>query len=755
MNIDFLTPTLEPQNQAAYALLQHPDTDRYWQVERAEGHHGNALLRLTHVPKAAPAGGPAGDVPASAGAPPPPREPVVEPVPMGRRKVILDARPDTVDFRDRMYVPTLVEVPSVLPLTEYLRAWGNRPRVLDQQSEGACTGFGLAAVAHFLLRRRTRVPDRTPVSPRMFYEMARRYDEWSGEDYSGSSARGAMKGWHKHGVCREDLWVYRDGDVQGTLSPDRALDALRRPLGAYFRVNHQDLVAMHSALAEVGIVYATAQVHGGWSRVRADGRIPTSAEVLGGHAFAIVGYDDGGFWIQNSWGPKWGRRGFAHLSYDDWLEHASDVWVARLGAPVVRTGRRAGTVVPGVSFTPEVRRAELQHHTVALGNDGLLRMSGEVGNTRADVERIFAPGGDFDRVTRGWARRRLLIYAHGGLVDEPGALQRVAEYREALLEGGVYPLAFIWKTDLWSTVGNILRDGLARRRPEGLLDAARDFLLDRLDQTLEPIARAPGKAVWDEMKENALRASALAGGGVGLVRRLVGDLVARDPDVEVHVAAHSAGSILLGPWVRDFCSDPGPGIRSVTLWAPACTVPFFREHYVPALDAGRVGRFTLFTLKDPAEQDDHCAHVYHKSLLYLVSNALEERSGFFSRPGIVRPGAARAGTPLLGLERDILHATDLFRLDVARVVAENPAGVSLDRWPGATWVRSPNNRAPGDPFAATARRHGDFDDDEAVVRTTFDLVRGGGPGPGPGPDGTSMFDPTVAGLRSQRRSMGL
>lgn len=65
------------------------------------------------------------------------------------------------------------------------------------------------------MRQRKVVPDVTPVSPRMFYEMARRYDEWPGENYSGSSARGAMKGWHKHGVCEEKLWPYDSNQPGG------------------------------------------------------------------------------------------------------------------------------------------------------------------------------------------------------------------------------------------------------------------------------------------------------------------------------------------------------------------------------------------------------------------------------------------------------------------------------------------------------------------------------------------------------------
>ena len=87
----------------------------------------------------------------------------------------LYVRPDTLDFRDRMFMPTLVEVPIRKPLEDYLLL---KVPVLDQGTEGACTGFGLACVVNYLRWSKAGYPARMDsVSPRMFYNFARRYDE--------------------------------------------------------------------------------------------------------------------------------------------------------------------------------------------------------------------------------------------------------------------------------------------------------------------------------------------------------------------------------------------------------------------------------------------------------------------------------------------------------------------------------------------------------------------------------------------------
>ena len=619
----------------------------------------------------------------------------------------LQVRPDLLDFRDMMYTPTLVEVPSYRDLGDYRKA---RVPVLDQGREGACTGFGLATVVNYLLRTRKRVPDTHVISPYMLYDMARRYDDWPGEDYEGSSCRGAMKGWHKHGVCDLDLWKATGATA---LSEKVTNNAAQRPLGAYFRVNHRDLVAMHAAITEVGVLYVSSSVHSGWDRVGAEGRIAMTDDNLGGHAYAIVAYDGRGFWLQNSWGPKWGHRGFGHVSYADWLKNGTDAWVARLAVPIEMptrssTGRKvfAGTVrAKAYSYN------ELRPHVVSLGNDGALEPGGDIGTSADQVREIVR--NDIPRITRNWKKKRIVLYAHGGLVGEDAALQRIVDYRKPMLDAECYPLAFIWHSDAWSTIRNILEDAVSRRRPEGFLDAAKDFLLDRLDDALEPVARlAGGRAMWNEMKENAMLATTAAHGGARLVLDELARLAAQDDSYEFHVVGHSAGSIFHAPVVQyltgsgiikggpmDGQTGHGLKLASATLWAQAISTALFKESWLPALPG--ISRFALFTLDDQTEQNDNCAGIYNKSLLYLVSNAFEESM----RVPLMHP----QGEPILGMQK---------------FVAADKALQQLFAAANAEWIVAPNNAPDNSATASRAMRHGDFDDDTATVQATMARVLG-------------------------------
>ena len=621
------------------------------------------------------------------------------------RERSFDARPDGMDFRDNVYEPSLVEVPPVLDLNAY-RA--HNVAVLDQGTEGACTGFGLATVANFLLMGRTSGSDATETSPRMLYEMARRYDEWPGEDYSGSSARGAVKGWHKHGVCSDGLWPYVAGQDDSDLSPERIANAAMRPLGAYFRVNHKDLVALHAALTEVGVLYATGMVHEGWDRVdRETGLIPprTPADrVLGGHAFAIVGYDERGFWIQNSWGDDWGHDGFALISYQDWLTSATDTWVARLGAPVVVGGPQESVADFTTDGMPQSYSfADLRPHIVALGNEGLLANEGTYRTTQRDIARIVE---QFETTTASWNRRRLVLYAHGGLVPAASAVDQAARMRTQFLSNEIYPIFFVWNTDWFSTLKNLISDAFNRSVAEAPAGGPLDFLEDRTDDLIEGIARATHLAGsgWAEIKENGL----LASNGEAGAARLLADALAglrQGTEFEIHLVGHSAGGILHAALARYLGGDDGVGlgvpVKSCTLWAPASTVSLFEQTYLATLEANQLDSLTLFALRDRDERDD-AAGPYRKSILYLVSNALEDLKRI--------PFVRRDGEPILGMEKFITSS---------QTIGTQITAGKIDA------IYCPTGR---DGVAANQRSQADshvaFSSDADTLRATIQRIRG-------------------------------
>jgi hypothetical protein len=273
-----------------------------------------------------------------------------------------------------------------------------------------------------------------------------------------------------------------------------------------------------------------------------------------------------------------------------------------------------------------------------------------------------------------------------------------------------------------------------------VLSDAKDFLLDRLDDTVEILARAlAGKASWDEMKENALGAAS-SGGGATMALDHLAALHKRMP-FKVHVIGHSAGSIFHAPLVRLLTAPAGPvasgymkgrqgygmPLETCTLWAPACTTQLFKDAYLPAVRRGAIGRFALFALDDKTEQDDNVAKIYNKSLLYLVSRAFED-------------SAIGPGTPILGMEKWL---------------AADPELSTLFTSGKADLVFAPNSSPDGSSTASRATAHGAFDDDTATVKATLArmLAASGAPRPAGAAAPDLRFHQGSSSLRNRREQV--
>jgi hypothetical protein len=290
----------------------------------------------------------------------------------------------------------------------------------------------------------------------------------------------------------------------------------------------------------------------------------------------------------------------------------------------------------------------------------------------------------------------LLIYAHGGLNSPAASAKRIAALKDGFKRNGIYPFHIMYDTGLVEELKDAVVRAFSGRRTEGFFRDLRDRLIEQSDLLIEDFVRKPVTPIWEEMKRDALRPfhPNPAGGmsdGVFVIKAFADAL--QDTHLKIHLVGHSTGGILLGHLlgVLDGLDVPDL-IESCSLMAPACSMAFYEEHYAPRLrePAGggptvRLPALDIYNLTEKLERDDHVALVYRKSLLYLVSRALERQ----------------IGKPLLGMQR------------YSRKLAAQP-GLSIYYSSGRRGV-------------ATSTSHGGFDNDVATMNTIMTRILGKAP----------------------------
>jgi hypothetical protein len=684
----------------------------------------------------------------------------------GNKLIALDARPDRIDLRDLPYRAPMGNLPHRLPtdaqLHDHLPDYTEAGLILDQGQEGACTGFGLAATVNYLLWRQTGMQMKKDgrVSPRMLYTLARYYDEWPDENYEGSSCRGALKGWQKHGVCAETLW--RDKSI-GPDGDDWAQDAVRRPLGVYYRIEKQSVVDMQSAICQSGAIYVSAKVHGGWSNVPLSHapltshdqlpRIrynPEQPDILGGHAFALVGYNEHGFIVQNSWGKNWGAGGFAVLTYQDWVANGSDAWVVGLGVPVAQGS--ASTVHVGAQACPPnqarpmgvVPTAEMQSpraaftkedaylHTLVTGNNGVLlnRMPHLPNADRnADVVVVERPA--------AWLRqqpahaRKLALYLHGGLGSEASSISRIQTMAPWFLDNGVYPLFVTWKSGWLDVINDMIADKAHELFGTQAVRGIGEWFDDARDRGIEVLAREVlVRSMWSEMKQNVQASADGLGTGITVLADKLAALRTQvGGDVQVHMIGHSAGSLIAGRLLTAFRTGKHKqSAASCTLYAPACTVGFALEHYAKAIDNGVLARpaFNIHTLSDPLELDD-AVGPYRKSLLYLVSRSLEDlhKTPVLGLSSVFDGSRANGEFWHQHMVRDVRAWQKFFWQDTAQIPQAITGGDGLPAASRLHILNEPDVRTSSTAGGKSVKStHGAFDNSAAIVSATLLRILG-------------------------------
>lgn len=612
-------------------------------------------------------------------------------------EIAASIEPDRPDARDLAYEP--VDRRAPLPERVGYQRYQDLVGVTWHQRGLECTGFALAAIANYHIRRALDDPAAPSVSRRMLYEIAQLHD---GEEFvEGSTLRGALKGWHHTGVARDELWPYdpddEHGQRHGTLTLSRVLDARHRPLFAYRRIIHDDIHRLKLALAEGHTLFASARLHVGWYRLfmpdaapRIERR-PGDAD-KGGHAFVIVGYDDDGLWVHNSWGPEWGSEGYALLPYDDWLANGHDVWVVDVAAE-----RRAvqGPAQQAPTASDVAAYRDMWPHLAILRDDGRLSSDGTYEMDLGSLKTMLFL---FQERTVDWPRRRLAVISDSGYAPTAETIERYRTIRDRYLRSGIYPIFVLWETSWWP---DLVDDVDVWHTRLGEVSGDDDV------PTIQALRkRSAIRPIWNEIERRAVAACA-AGGGAQLLADVITNK-RRQIWFDLHLVSHGTGDLLQAALAEQM---PAP-VTTASLLAPATSVEQAQRAYLPLLDHGLLEQLSVIII-DPSSETTERVGPIEGSPLDAIDRLIvggdtdhDRRSGRADADTTPWNRHERSGR----LERITLHGHRHLDLSFSPDVNERLISSMLERQSTADSARpvGPPPRRPSgtptDPLAAAIAR---------------------------------------------------
>ncbi len=195
-------------------------------------------------------------------------------------------------------------------LPENFSRRGICPPVKNQGRIGSCVGHSGRVVLGSAVKFQQEEP-----SPMWIYKTGKKYDAWAGENYSGTSIRGAASGAKHEGCCFESFWPYID-DENSQPKDGAGLDASYKKIHSFYAIPCEETKEIKSMLMDRPMWYAF-MVRDNFFSIGFDGIIDTekylSSNPAGGHAVCLIGWkviNEKLYWeFQNSWGLFHGDSG--------------------------------------------------------------------------------------------------------------------------------------------------------------------------------------------------------------------------------------------------------------------------------------------------------------------------------------------------------------------------------------------------------------------------------------------------------------
>lgn len=192
--------------------------------------------------------------------------------------------------------------------------------IKDQKSSGACVGFATSALMEYHLTQKGKILNYAKISPRFIWQGSKETDVFTNYpetfiESSGTSLLAAVKIVSKFGSVLENVLSFEGPRYFGSTQSFYS-NASKFRISNYYKIPINTL-SLKQWISDTGPLLIAIQVNEEFMNCSASNPILSNPNgpYLGGHAICVVGYNEKGFIIRNSWG-LWGDKGFCYMPYD-------------------------------------------------------------------------------------------------------------------------------------------------------------------------------------------------------------------------------------------------------------------------------------------------------------------------------------------------------------------------------------------------------------------------------------------------------
>jgi len=216
-----------------------------------------------------------------------------------------------------------ISIPEIYDLRE--ENW----KINDQGNTGSCVGW---ATADSLLRwhfvKKGLITSIELLSVRFIWMASKETDEFNTQpstfiEEAGTSLKAALDIARNYGCVTDLILPFNSGNLYGNTQKSFYALASRLKILNYFNlinnVSNKITVWKNWIAAGNGPILVRLNVDSTWLNATiTNGNLDKYdlSSLSGGHAVSIVGYTNDRLIIRNSWGQKWGDKGFAYASFD-------------------------------------------------------------------------------------------------------------------------------------------------------------------------------------------------------------------------------------------------------------------------------------------------------------------------------------------------------------------------------------------------------------------------------------------------------